>query len=399
MSRLTDVDIDVVVAGGGPAGSTTARRLAQLGHSVTLVERRTFPRPHIGESLSPGVWVHFATLGITERIASAGFRLSSTTLLRWRGETERIVSDKPSLIVDRALFDALMLDAARDAGVEIVFGISIPRARFFVDATGRANFSRRKRRFTAPRVIAWHTRWQGEDFPDETVVERCGDSWMWGTKLPDGTFSTLAFGNPSLKFNFLASPIAPPHAFDATPYVCDSPIDATSAAVGEAAFAIDPISSSGVQAAIGSGITAAIAIHTILERPSNAEAAIRFYTSHVQRVSSQHMKWTTDAYSGEPDSNELPNIANDAIVATNRDAQVIAPTIRGDFVELEPAIRTASGRDVAYLGGTPLAPLIASLPARTPAHAIVDQWSNTIPRPHATAVLSWLVAEGVMHVV
>lgn len=390
---------DVVVAGGGPAGSATARRLVQLGHSVTLVERRAFPRPHVGESLSPGVWIHFATLGITDRIASAGFRLSSTTLLRWRGETERIVSDRPSLIVDRARFDALLLDAARDAGVEIVFGSSNPRARFFVDATGRANLSRRKRRFTAPRVTAWHTRWQGDDFPDETHVERCGDSWIWGTKLPDGTFSTIAFGDSSLKFEFLTVPIAPPHAFDATPYVCESPIDTASAAVGEAAFAIDPISSSGVQCALASGITAAIAIHTILDRPENAEAAIRFYTSHIQRASSQHARWTADTYSGESDSNELPNVPREAILATNRDAQVIAPTIRDNFVELSPAIRTSSGDDVAYLGGTPLAPLIASLPASTPAHAIVDQWSNTMPRPHATAVLSWLVREGVMHVV
>lgn len=395
MSRV----IDVAVAGGGPAGSATARRLAQLGHSVTLVERRAFPRPHVGESLSPGVWVHFATLDIADRIASAGFRLSSATLLRWLGETERIVSDRPSLIVDRARFDALLLDAARDAGVDVVFGASMPRARFFVDATGRANLSRRKRRFTAPRVTAWHTRWQGSDFPDETLVERRGDSWMWGTKLPDGTFSTLAFGDPSLKFEFLRLPIAPPHAFDATPYVCDSPIDATSAAVGEAAFAIDPISSSGVQCALASGITAAIAIHTILDRPANAEAAIRFYTSHVQRASSQHTRWTAETYNGESDANALPNVPRDAIVATNRDAQVIAPTIRDNFVELEPAIRTSSGHDVAYLGGTPLAPLVASLPARTPAHRIVDRWSATMPRPHATAVLSWLVREGVVHVV
>ena len=394
MSRV----IDVVIAGGGPAGSATARRLAQLGHSVMLVERRAFPRPHVGESLSPGVWIHFATLGIVDRIASAGFRLSSTTLLNWRGTTERVVSDRPSLIVDRARFDAILLDAARDAGAEIRFGSSIPRARFFVDATGRANLSRRARRFTAPRLLAWHTRWQGDDFPDETVVERRTDGWLWGTKLPDGTFSTLTFGNAT-PFKFLTTPMESPRAFDATPYVCDSPIDRTSAAVGEAAFAIDPISSSGVQCALASGITAAIAIHTILDRPTNTEAAIRFYTSHVQRVSSQHAQWTADTYSGASHSLSLPDIPREAMLTTNRDAQVIAPTIRDNFVELEPAIRTSSGDDVAYLGGTPLARLVASLPARTSAHAIVDHWSHTMPRPHATAVLSWLVREGVMHVV
>ena len=49
----TEYDHDVVVAGGGPAGSTAATLLAQHGHRVLLLERDRHPRFHIGESMLP----------------------------------------------------------------------------------------------------------------------------------------------------------------------------------------------------------------------------------------------------------------------------------------------------------------------------------------------------------
>jgi 2-polyprenyl-6-methoxyphenol hydroxylase-like FAD-dependent oxidoreductase len=416
--------IDVLVVGGGPAGSAAARRLAMLGCSVMLAERSTFPRPHVGESLSPGVWVHFENLDVARRIERAGFRLSFETLLRWDGETRRVRAGRPSLIVDRARFDALMLDAAREAGVEVAQPVSADQieiidggwrvrlsdgrmidARFLVDASGRASFSRRARHFTAERLIAWHARWRVAHPPSETLVERCGDRWLWGTTLPDGTFSAMTFGNDSAPmtetlrdsalFAWLApiDPLEPPRASDATPYVCEPPIDDRSAAVGEAAFAIDPISSSGVQAALGSGIVAAIAINTILNRSENREAAIAFYSSHVARASAQHAKWAADSYTGSDEPASPPHVDEETLLSANADAQVIVPTIRDHFVELAPAIRTASGNDVAYLGTTALPPIVASIRPRTPARRIVDQWSSTMGRDHAEAVLSWLVKE------
>src|SRR5438045_7061383 len=66
-------DFDFAVAGGGPAGSSAAISLGQLGHSVVLFERETFPRFHIGESLLSTANEAFAALGVTGQIEAACF--------------------------------------------------------------------------------------------------------------------------------------------------------------------------------------------------------------------------------------------------------------------------------------------------------------------------------------
>src|SRR5579862_6561599 len=64
---------DVVVIGGGPAGSTASTLLAQQGHRVTLFERDHFPRFHIGESLIPETYWVLKRLGMLEKMKRSHF--------------------------------------------------------------------------------------------------------------------------------------------------------------------------------------------------------------------------------------------------------------------------------------------------------------------------------------
>ena len=69
---MTDNRFDVLIVGGGPAGSTIAALLAQRGETVVLVEKDTHPRFHIGESLLPMNLPLFEALGVKQQIDRIG---------------------------------------------------------------------------------------------------------------------------------------------------------------------------------------------------------------------------------------------------------------------------------------------------------------------------------------
>ena len=66
-------DFDVIVIGGGPAGSVLASLLAQAGHSCLVLERDIHPRDHVGESLTPSSNFIFERIGFLHKMEDAGF--------------------------------------------------------------------------------------------------------------------------------------------------------------------------------------------------------------------------------------------------------------------------------------------------------------------------------------
>src|SRR5260221_2792833 len=64
---------DVVVIGGGPAGSTVSTLIAQRGYRVKLFEREQFPRFHIGESLIPETYWVFERLKMLDKMRASPF--------------------------------------------------------------------------------------------------------------------------------------------------------------------------------------------------------------------------------------------------------------------------------------------------------------------------------------
>jgi flavin-dependent dehydrogenase len=140
------ISTDVVVIGGGPAGSTTATLLVKHGHRVQLFEREHFPRFHIGESLIPETYWVLERLDMLEKMKASPFVKKHS--VQFVGSSGRLSEPfyfhehKPhecsqTWQVLRSEFDKMMLDNAREHGVEAHEGVRVLDVLFEGDrATG-----------------------------------------------------------------------------------------------------------------------------------------------------------------------------------------------------------------------------------------------------------------------
>ena len=75
---------DIIVIGGGPAGSLAAGLLSQKGFDVVLLEKSRHPRMTVGESILPHFWRFTDMLGdATERIQAANFIKKAGGIVKW----------------------------------------------------------------------------------------------------------------------------------------------------------------------------------------------------------------------------------------------------------------------------------------------------------------------------
>jgi flavin-dependent dehydrogenase len=457
---------DVCVIGAGPAGSTFAARMAQLGHQVHLIERKRFPRAHLGESLSPGVMTLLRAADMHATVEAAGFTRVRNVWVKWAdGPRLREDPGEEGLLVDRGEFDRRLLARARDFSVQIHQPAQIREqawdgakwrltidadgtstyldADFVADAGGRRSTSPARQTKTGASTLAVYGYWHGANRPAMPRIEAGRDAWYWGVPLPDGTYNTLVFVDPSwfrsapgatMPERFLrlldrsslmeecrdAELIAPVRAIDATPYLAGDCVTPTRILLGDAALAIDPISSSGVQKAIQSALSGAIVANTLLRRPGLTEAALGFYRAQLTEASERHRRWAAGHYrdvadrcdrafwrdrSAAPAAAEpppLPAFDIRALATTPVELSpelefIRTPCLQGDFVSLASALhhpRLAS--PLVFLGGRELAPLLQALPAGQTPLQIAQSWSNRMPLESGMAIAGWLVNHGIL---
>jgi halogenation protein CepH len=125
---MRQINTDVVVVGGGPAGSTAATLLAQDGHAVTQLERGMHPRHQVGESLLPAT-IHgiCRLLGVWDEVHEAGFMRKRGGTCRWGRDLEpwtfsfemaTLGGADYAFQVERARFDEILFRHAGREGVD-----------------------------------------------------------------------------------------------------------------------------------------------------------------------------------------------------------------------------------------------------------------------------------------
>ena len=329
---------DVIIIGGGPAGSCAAIRCARQGLEVILLERELFPRDRPGESLHPGFETLLEQLGVLEAVLAAGFLRFDGNWVECKGTTSFEAFKATSTGATRGLqawrpeFDAILLERARQLGVEVVqpgralrpivtgsrvTGVETDRRKlesaFVIDAAGRGNWLARHLNLEiqtrSPRLIAHYAYMEGQcparDDNPGFVVDKTG--WTWTARVRHGLYNwtRLNMEDNFIDQNFIPEelaclrPVGRVQTADVTWRLAPECAGDGYFLCGDAAAVLDPTSSHGVVKAVMSGAHAADLIAQIAQGgadPREAAAAFRqlfsaWFEHDVARLKEQHARW------------------------------------------------------------------------------------------------------------
>lgn len=185
---------DVVVVGGGPAGSSAATHLAKSGVDVVLLERAEFPRNQVGESLIPHFWKFTDATGVSKKIEEEGFLSKSGGITVWDGKIHQILFSKfgytrPGLHVERDVFDDILLKHAESRGARIFTQVAVKKVDFsdsqwpkliYIDKRGDSNDKGSIRCQYVIDASGHHSLLAKQFKTRETVSSKLNFLSMWG---------------------------------------------------------------------------------------------------------------------------------------------------------------------------------------------------------------------------
>jgi flavin-dependent dehydrogenase len=349
---------DVIVIGGGPAGSTAATLLARRGFSVLLLERERFPRFQIGESLLPYNNDLFERLGVAEQLDRGDFFPKyGAVFVTGDGKVtcsfrfDQTLEDpyRKSFQVRRAEFDHLLLRNAAAHGVEVREETSVAsvdlsnpeqatvrthggeelRARFVVDASGHGAVvgSRvgNKADIRELKKIACFAHYRGVTRAEgreggSTIIVVLRNAWFW---LIPVSAEVMSVGVVLDRDQFLASGLTPEEMLEKTiaetlfviermrnaeritqvyarkdfSFRMRNMVGTNYALAGDAAGFIDPIFSTGVFLAMKSADLVAEAVSVRLRHGSTAP--LRRYERNLSRALDQYFRFIEHFYRRE----------------------------------------------------------------------------------------------------
>ncbi len=348
---------DVAIIGGGPAGSTAATLLALAGRRVIVIERESFPRFHIGESLLPYSMPTFERLGLRATMDRTFLHKHGAELatscgsreVRFHFKNGFRLAHTESYQVERATFDKLLLDHARTSGAEVHESTTVEslafdddgatlrvssapgmvRARYVIDASGRntviGTHFKLKERYPTLNKFSVFAHWEGvtrEPGIDGSLTRmvRGSDRWFWMIPLGETRMSIgLVMDTADFKSLRQSPEEALEQAIAAEPVIMArmcaaervTPVHSTGdysyrnsafagdrwLLTGDAAGFIDPVFSTGVFLAIASGEKAADAIDAALTNPASRAKRFSAYEKNLGRVMNLYLRFVKSWYS------------------------------------------------------------------------------------------------------
>ncbi|HEY4197594.1 MAG TPA: lysine-epsilon-oxidase maturase LodB [Mucilaginibacter sp.] len=355
---MTDLNTDVLIVGGGPAGASAAISILKYGNnvSVTVVEQSDLDQIRIGEHVSPSIFDLLKYLNLTTDDFDEGcFLKNFGTTSYWGSEIPMMrdaifTADKPGCQLDRKIFDLTLLKNVDDLG-----GIVLPRTKcvafeplqdhtwqvklnhtergvisihtkFLIDASGRQGSTSRQLKIPLEKHdklfgIGAFLKIAGRTLPNDQMMESTELGWWYSATLSNNYTATVFFTDSDIvseyelskpsnwnsllqQTSYIKDRIAGFDTSEVNPWVrsahthlSDVSTSRNFLAIGDAIASFDPISSMGIGFAISSGCSAASIVLLELTEPDPERIVV--YQKDVTRIFENYLQMQKKVYSQE----------------------------------------------------------------------------------------------------